>query len=296
MRKFRLLFLLSLLIGVAKGVWAETIDLSTVTTNVTAQNGDILTGTLTANVKISIADGATVILSHVTINGTNSDSYMWAGINCPGDATIILSGDNTVKGFYYSYPGIHIAENKTLTIQGNGSLTACSNGGGAGIGAGGFDGNPEHPFIPAGNIIIEGGTITATGGYGSAGIGGSRIGDCGTITIANTVTKVTATRGSYSPCSIGKGDMNGNNSGKVYLDGAYYPNGIQESPYTYATPQYVDLELPSGTLWATFNVGANSPEEYGSYFAFGEIEPKSSYWPTNYQWASDAHDASTLTT
>ena len=45
--------------------------------------------------------------------------------------------------------------------------------------------------------------------------------------------------------------------------------------------EYVDLGLPSGTLWATCNVGANSPEEYGDYFAWGETEPKSIYdWNT----------------
>jgi len=38
--------------------------------------------------------------------------------------------------------------------------------------------------------------------------------------------------------------------------------------------EWVDLGLPSGTLWATCNVGANSPEEYGDYFAWGETEPK----------------------
>ena len=38
-------------------------------------------------------------------------------------------------------------------------------------------------------------------------------------------------------------------------------------------PDAVDLGLPSGTLWATFNVGATAPEEYGDYFAWGEIEP-----------------------
>ena len=34
--------------------------------------------------------------------------------------------------------------------------------------------------------------------------------------------------------------------------------------------EYVDLGLPSGLKWATCNVGANSPEEYGLYFAWGE--------------------------
>ena len=36
--------------------------------------------------------------------------------------------------------------------------------------------------------------------------------------------------------------------------------------------EYVDLGLPSGTLWATCNVGATSPELPGLYFAWGEIE------------------------
>ena len=34
--------------------------------------------------------------------------------------------------------------------------------------------------------------------------------------------------------------------------------------------EYVDLGLPSGTLWATMNIGASSPEDYGDYFAWGE--------------------------
>ena len=46
--------------------------------------------------------------------------------------------------------------------------------------------------------------------------------------------------------------------------------------------EWVDLGLPSGTLWATCNVGANSPEEYGDYFAWGETEPKSTYSWANY--------------
>lgn len=47
--------------------------------------------------------------------------------------------------------------------------------------------------------------------------------------------------------------------------------------------EYVDLGLPSGLLWATCNVGANSPEDYGDYFAWGETEPKSNY---NWNWST----------
>ena len=47
---------------------------------------------------------------------------------------------------------------------------------------------------------------------------------------------------------------------------------------------WVNLGLPSGTLWATCNVGANSPEEYGDYFAWGETQPKSSYTSDNLKY------------
>ena len=50
--------------------------------------------------------------------------------------------------------------------------------------------------------------------------------------------------------------------------------------------EYVDLGLPSGTLWATCNVGASSPEEYGEYFAWGETEPKSTYSWATYKWCN----------
>lgn len=49
---------------------------------------------------------------------------------------------------------------------------------------------------------------------------------------------------------------------------------------------YVDLGLPSGLMWATCNVGAHSPEEYGNYFAWGEVEPKSMYSNSNYKWGT----------
>ena len=48
--------------------------------------------------------------------------------------------------------------------------------------------------------------------------------------------------------------------------------------------EYVDLGLPSGTLWATCNVGATEPEEYGDYFAWGETKPKTKYTWDNYKW------------
>lgn len=51
---------------------------------------------------------------------------------------------------------------------------------------------------------------------------------------------------------------------------------------THAGHDYADLGLPSGTLWATCNIGANAPEEYGDFFAWGEVEPKDWFVPENY--------------
>ena len=53
----------------------------------------------------------------------------------------------------------------------------------------------------------------------------------------------------------------------------------------YDTHEYVDLGLPSGTLWATMNVGAEKPEDYGDYFAWGETEGYMSR-KTTFSWAT----------
>lgn len=48
----------------------------------------------------------------------------------------------------------------------------------------------------------------------------------------------------------------------------------------------VDLGLPSGLKWASCNVGATNPEEYGAYFAWGETKPKSDYQWSTYKWCN----------
>ncbi len=51
--------------------------------------------------------------------------------------------------------------------------------------------------------------------------------------------------------------------------------------------EYIDFGLPSGTLWAACNVGANTPEGYGDYFAWGETQPKDFYNWATYKFGSD---------
>lgn len=53
--------------------------------------------------------------------------------------------------------------------------------------------------------------------------------------------------------------------------------------------EFVDLDLPSGLLWATYNVGAKKPTESGSKFAWGETETKDNYTEKNYKFYDAAN-------
>ena len=66
-------------------------------------------------------------------------------------------------------------------------------------------------------------------------------------------------------------------AGKIYL-------AEKNLPYA-----YVDLGLPSGTKWASFNVGATSAEEAGGYFAWGEIETKEKYGYADYKYLQTSY-------
>ena len=238
MRKKIFTFLLALAASVGMS-WATTTDLASITDNYTAQDGEILTGTLGVNVKISIADGATVTLLNANINGDKTwTTGEYAGLTCLGDATITIVGKNAVSGFSAEngYPGIYVPSGKTLIINGTGSLTAqSSTGEAAGIGArknthcgnieiqsgkitaiaGGDEGAGIGGAFNAncGNITISGGIVTAVGGYRSAGIGGGRrsgstnAGHCGNILISGGV--VSATSGADA-AAIGGGRGNNN--------------------------------------------------------------------------------------
>ena len=192
-----------------------TTNLSTLSADYVAGNGETLTGKLASSHKISIAAGATVILKNVSINYDINPalSGSFAGITCLGGATLIISGtENYVKGLSSGHPGIFVPTDNTLTITGNGTLYALGHEYGAGIGSGRYN---ITDYKACGNIVIQGGTVWATGGSSAAAIGsGASIiftqydpgtpSSCGNITIKNSVTHVYATKGAEAE-SIGKG-------------------------------------------------------------------------------------------
>ena len=145
----------------------DIVDLGDVTANKTITNGQTVTGTLGRNVEISIANGATITLENATINRT-SNSY--PGLTCQGSATINLKGNNTTNGGSLK-AGIQIGESgTTLTINGPGSLSATGGLQSAGIG---LSRAWSAGTVRGGNIVINGGTITASGSpeQWGAGIG-----------------------------------------------------------------------------------------------------------------------------
>lgn len=74
----------------------------------------------------------------------------------------------------------------------------------------------------------------------------------------------------------------------------YGPNKIfVTANEAYDGHEYVDLGLPSGTLWAACNVGAEKPEEYGDYFAWGETETKAVYSWDTYKYSEGSYNTLT---
>ena len=78
-------------------------------------------------------------------------------------------------------------------------------------------------------------------------------------------------------------DQNGGNSNTGSDNATGTENGYE----------WVGLGLPSGTKWATCNVGATAPEAYGDYYAWGETTTKSTYEWSIYKWCDGSYDTQT---
>ena len=257
-------------------------DLSKLTGAYTAKNGETLTGT--TDKQISIEAGATVTLKNVNISVS---SFC---IKCEGDATIILAdgSTNTLNSTNNDYPALWAGDaGTTLTIQGStGELNVSSGDYCAGIG-GGYSNTYRTcgnimivggiitatggdlaagigaDCCPAtcGNITITGGTVKATGGYSAPGIGGGSgetdTNKCGDITIASTVTKVTATKGENAPYSIGQGI--GGTCGTITFGSAQVFNGTAWSPSPMVAGSYGGLTLAITTTTNTDDTWTLTP-------------------------------------
>lgn len=195
-----------------------TVDLSALSGDYEAQDGDILTGTLDGAYKLTITPGATVTLNGVT---HNAGQYI-TGIECLGSAKIILapgSVNDLTYGDGSAYFGIYCNTGYTLTIEGPGTLNA--------------SGAREYSGIGGwGSIVIEGGIINATGGpNGGAGIGSGADDPTGYNSITINGGEITAIGGSDGGAGIGTGLNAAGGAitikgGTINATGGYHAAGI----------------------------------------------------------------------
>ena len=292
--------------AVTKAPTETVVDLSKLTANYTAKDGDVLTNS-TTKYRVTIADGAKVTLDGASISGKNFC------IKCAGSATIILKDGttNTLTSTSTSYPALWAGNaGTTLTIQGStGALNVTSGYYMAGIGGGcenknktcgdikieggvitaqgGTDGAGigSDCYGTCGNITITGGTITANGGTDAAGIGsgyGANPTSCGNITITSGVTKVTATKGERAPYSIGKGAGEKAKCGTVTIGGTVYEKGISDSPYTYPSTE------PEGLLKGQFSVSAEKKVQFSKgNLCYDSSSGTWSFFDNQYQYYKD---------
>lgn len=130
-------------------------------------------------------------------------------------------------------------------------------------------------------------TFNANGGTGSMDVLCVKEGESITLP-TNEFTNAKAEFASWNTATDG--------SGTAYTDQSTITPTANMTLYAqWLAPEheYVDLGLPSGTKWATCNVGADSPEEYGDYFAWGETTPKEVYNWSTYKWCNGSETALT---
>ena len=92
--------------------------------------------------------------------------------------------------------------------------------------------------------------------------------------------------------------VSGIQPGKKYYYRAYYINQLliyygEVKTFMFNMPEDVAVDLGLSVKWATFNVGASKPEEYGDYYAWGETEAKSDYSWSTYKYCNGS--SSTMT-
>lgn len=184
---------------------------------------------------IIVREGVTadITLKNVTIINPSADRSKRRGIDLidiksGAMVNLTLTGKNKLDN-QWLYSAIHVPYGAILNITRNstGSLVASANGNGAGIGASGSDSKGA-----TGTIIIDGGTITAIGGYGECGIGGgasdrnayeineSNYTGGGTIIInGGTVTAIGGRDGGSHAGAAGIGGASLTRQGRIVING-----------------------------------------------------------------------------
>ena len=197
----------------------------------------------------------------VSANPSNGGTVSGAGsYNCGSSCTVNATANTGYTFASWTENGnvVSTSASYSFTVSGNRTLVA------------NFTANPVYYTVnvsvnPSGGGNVSGGgsyqqgqtcTLTATANTGY------------TFTNWTENGNVVSTNATYTFTVIGDRTL-----------GAYFTLNGGSGDHA-----YVDLGLPSGTLWATCNVGAENSEDYGDYFAWGETQPKDTYNWSTYQY------------
>ena len=101
------------ILGLGYGGEENIVDLSQLRSSYVAQDGDVLTGEYKVNGRISVAAGALKTLDNCKILNDQTIVDRHPAIACKGSATLILKGDNELKGGAGDYPAIYIKQGYT---------------------------------------------------------------------------------------------------------------------------------------------------------------------------------------
>ena len=204
-------------------------------------------------------------------SGTNfyesgSGGYYWSRSLCTGDCNyacyLRFYSSDICAGYYYRYDGQSVRPVKTVAVSNielNKTELSVKAGESTRLSATVLPENATNKILKWASSNADVATVDETGKVVAVAVG--------TCTITCSAT-----------------------------DGSGVKAECQVEVVMNETHEYVDLGLPSGTLWATCNVGANSPEEYGDYFAWGETKPKTTYnWSTYKYFKGTYYDAMIMT-
>lgn len=243
----------------------------------TAETTDITTNSATCggNVFSSNGDYTSVTLKGVcwstNPNPTFNDNYIEAG---EGIGSFTVSMSELTIGTIYYVRAFAVTENGTFYGEQNTFSTK--------------DGIPtltttdvtdisEHSAFVGGCVTDDGGLLVTDRGI------------CWSITpnptIADMCINLSNGIGSFSS------RITGLSRNTTYYVRSYATNSLTTAygnQLVFNTLNgWIDLGLPSGILWAISNIGADYPEDYGDYFAWGETEPKNTYSWNTYHFGSD---------
>ncbi|MBS7315429.1 MAG: InlB B-repeat-containing protein [Clostridiaceae bacterium] len=200
-----------------------------------------VTGTTNVNeLHVNTTKPVTIKASGLNIDRSGTNGAYAMSLDASGaDVTLILEGENAFKGGF-GKAGISVGEGKTLTIQGDGSLTATGQNRAAGIG-----GDEDSS---GGTIIINSGTVTATGGSGE-GIGKGNGGtNHGTFQTASNGTAVifASSIGDQSQKESWSGIIFEGDSGTVYGNQTLTADLTIPTGKTLTVPTGTSLTIPEG--------------------------------------------------